>query len=62
MVFAGLVVTMAGFLLSVASLGMTSSNSIRLIVTLVGLGVSIFGILGIVNRAYLKDAIWKKRA
>jgi hypothetical protein len=27
---------------------------------LVGLAVSLFGIMGVLNKAYLKNAIWKK--
>jgi hypothetical protein len=60
MAIIGLVVTVLGFLISFLSLGMTSSVGVRLAMTLVGLAVSITGILGIVNRAYLKNAIWRK--
>jgi hypothetical protein len=28
--------------------------------TLIGLAVSLTGIIGVINRAYLKDAIWRK--
>jgi hypothetical protein len=60
MAIIGLVVTVLGFLISFLSLGMTSSVGVRLAMTLIGLAVSITGILGIVNRAYLKNAIWRK--
>jgi hypothetical protein len=60
MVFAGLGVTLAGFLLAFASLGLTASNGGRLGLTLVGLAVSLFGILGILNPTYQKTAEWKR--
>jgi len=30
------------------------------VVVLLGLAVSLFGIIGVLNKAYLKNAIWKK--
>jgi hypothetical protein len=42
------------------SLGMASSLGGRLAVVLVGLAVSLFGILGLINRTYLKNPIWKR--
>ena len=60
MVFAGIVITLLGFLISVMSLGMMSSVGGRMAMVLVGLAVSLFGIMGVINRAYLKNAIWRK--
>ena len=60
MVALGLVVTLLGFLLSVASLGMASSVNARMIIVLAGIAVSLFGIIGLINPAFLKNAIWKK--
>jgi cytochrome c biogenesis protein CcdA len=60
MVLAGLVTTVLGFLIAVASLGMTASVNVRLILVLAGLCVSLFGIIGVINRAYLKNPIWKR--
>lgn len=60
MVLIGILVTLFGFLLSVMSLGITSSVNGRLILVLLGLGVSLAGIIGVINRAYMKDAIWRK--
>ena len=62
MVFVGLLMTLLGFVISVASLGMTSSVSGRLIMVLIGIAVSLVGIIGVLNSAYLKNAIWKKEA
>lgn len=60
MAVAGLVVTLAGFLLSVVSVGLTSATSMRLIIVLVGIAVSLGGIMGMINPAYQKNALWKR--
>ena len=60
MAFGGLVVTLIGFLLAVSSVGMTSSTTGRLGLVLVGIAVSLFGIMGPINGAYQKNAVWKK--
>ena len=60
MVIAGLVVTLLGFLISVASLTLTTSVGGRMGIVLVGLAISLFGIIGLINKAYLKNPIWKK--
>ena len=57
---AGIVVTFLGFLIAVASLGITASTGGRLGIVLVGIAVSLTGILGILNGHALKNAIWKK--
>ncbi len=56
----GLAVTLLGFVIAVLSLGMTSSVNGRLIMVLAGLAVSLFGIIGILNPAFQKNAIWRK--
>ena len=56
----GLLLALCGFVLSVASLGLTSSNGARLGMVLAGIAVSLFGIIGVLNPAYVKTAIWKK--
>jgi protein-S-isoprenylcysteine O-methyltransferase Ste14 len=60
MAIAGVIVTLLGFLISVFSLGATSSTMGRLVVVLIGLAVSLIGIIGVLNRAYMKNAIWRK--
>ena len=59
MILVGILITLSGFVISVLSLGL-SSNGARLAVVVLGLAVSLFGIIGVLNRAYLKNAIWKK--
>ena len=60
MAIAGLIVTLLGFIISVASLGMSSSVSGRMVIVLVGLVVSLVGIIGLINPAYKKKAAWRK--
>jgi hypothetical protein len=60
LILIGLLVTLLGFLISVFSLTLTSSVGGRLVLVLVGLAVSLFGIMGLLNKHYLKNAIWKK--
>ena len=56
----GIVVTFAGFLLAASSVGIMSGTSGRLVLVLAGILISLFGIMGIINPAYQKDAVWKK--
>ena len=60
MAIAGLIVTLLGFIIAVASLGMSSSVSGRMVIVLVGLVVSLVGIIGLINPAYQKKAAWRK--
>jgi hypothetical protein len=32
------------------------------LIVLLGLAVSLFGIIGVINKAYLKNAIWRKQS
>jgi hypothetical protein len=57
---AGLVVTLLGFIIAVASLGMSSSVGGRMVIVLVGLAVSLVGIIGLINPAFQKKAAWRK--
>lgn len=56
----GLLITFLGFVLSLFSLSLTSSTGGRLGLVLAGIAISLVGIIGIVNRAYLRNAIWKR--
>ena len=60
MVFLGLLITVLGFVITLLSLGMASSVNARLVITLAGIAVSLFGIIGVLNPAYLKNAIWRR--
>ena len=60
MIIVGLVLTLLGFLISVGSLGASSSVGGRMVMVLVGIAVSLVGIIGVLNRALVGKAIWKK--
>jgi hypothetical protein len=60
MALAGVIITFLGFLISVMSLGMASSVGGRMVMVLIGLAVSLIGIIGVINRAFLKNAVWRK--
>ena len=60
MVFLGIVITVAGWLIAVSSLTVSASAGGRLGVVLAGIVVSLVGILGVINQAYIKHAIWKR--
>jgi hypothetical protein len=60
MAIAGLAVTFLGFLIALFSLSMTDSVTGRMIMVLIGIVVSLVGIFGLLNTAYLKNAIWRK--
>lgn len=60
MVAMGILVALLGFVLSVLSLAISSSVSGRLVIVLAGLAVSLIGIIGIINPAFVKKAIWRQ--
>jgi len=60
MILIGILMTFLGFLLAVLSVGMTGSIAGRLVVVLIGLAVSLAGIIGVLNRAFVKNAIWRR--
>jgi hypothetical protein len=55
----GILVILLGWLIAVSSVEV-SSTGLQIIVTLLGLGVIFFGIIGILNQAHMKNAIWKQ--
>ena len=55
----GLGMALAGWLIPVVALVLTQSNAARMAVCLVGLAISLIGILVVMNKAHLKHAIWK---
>jgi hypothetical protein len=60
MALAGIVVTLAGFLLAALSVGLATANGVRLIIVLVGIAISLGGIIGMINPAYQNNAAWKR--
>jgi len=60
MALVGLVITFTGFLLAAGSVGISSSTTVRLLFVLIGIGISLAGILGPINQAYQQNAVWKR--
>ena len=60
MAIPGLVVTLVGFLVAASSVGVMGSTTGRLGMVLVGIAISLFGIIGLINPAYQKTANWKR--
>jgi len=60
MTFVGLGVTLLGFVIAVVSLGATDSTTARMAMVLVGIAVSLIGIMGVLTPAYQKQWIYKK--
>ena len=60
MALVGLAITFVGFLLAAASVGISSSNGVRLVLVVIGIVISMGGILGVINPAYQKNAAWKR--
>jgi hypothetical protein len=60
MVLLGIVVTLAGFVVAISGLGVATTVGVRMALTLIGIAISLTGIMGVLNRAYLKNAIWKR--
>lgn len=56
----GLLINIAGWLIAMSGLFITQSNGVRIVLACVGIGVSVFGILGVLNKFYLERAIWKQ--
>ena len=60
MILIGILTTFLGFVVSLMSLGLTQAAGVRLAMVIVGICVSLFGIFGLINKAYMNGAIWKK--
>jgi hypothetical protein len=60
MTYVGLAVTFLGFVIAFISLGVTDSTGGRMGVVLVGIVVSLVGIMGVITPAYQKTWIWKR--
>ena len=56
----GLALVIAGWLLAVAGLLITSSTLGRAVIACLGIALSLFGSLRILNGYYVERAIWKK--
>jgi hypothetical protein len=59
MILIGILVTLLGFVIAVTSVVIAHGVGGRLILVLIGLAVSLYGILGLLQGTFLKNAIWK---
>jgi len=57
---AGLALVLGGWVLAVGGLFITTSNIGRALIACAGIGVSLFGNLGVLNSYYLARANWKQ--
>jgi len=58
--FAGVAVTLLGFLVAAGSVGIVGSTGGRLVLVLAGIVISLIGIIGMINPAYQQRAVWKR--
>ena len=58
MKLAGIIVILLGWIIAIMSLTL-SNTGVQLAVVLLGFIVSLVGIIGVLNRAHLAEAIWK---
>jgi hypothetical protein len=56
----GLLVTIGGWLLAVSGVIITGSLAGRFVFAIVGIGVCLLGILGLLDGAHVKEAVWKR--
>ena len=56
----GVLCVLGGWAVAVSGLLLTSSTTGRLMLACLGIGVSLYGSLGVLNGYYLERAIWKK--
>ena len=55
----GVLLAIVGWLIPVVALNFTQSLSARFGLSIVGLAISLVGILAVLNNAHQKEAIWK---
>ena len=56
----GVLLAVFGWLLPVVGLGLTSSTGARLVICIVGIGITLTAILRLLNKAHEKEAVWKQ--
>jgi uncharacterized membrane protein YgaE (UPF0421/DUF939 family) len=55
----GLLLAVVGWLIPVVGLTVAQSLGARFVLVVLGIGISLLGILVVLNKAHLKNAIWK---
>ena len=61
MAFVGLLLCVGGLALSIGGLALTGSVAGRMTIAIIGIAISLAGIIGFVNRAYQKNAPWRRQ-
>ncbi len=56
----GVLVLLGGWAVAMSGLFLTTAAGGRILIACLGIGISLFGSLGILNGYYLERAIWKK--
>ena len=56
----GVLLILVGWLLPILTLTAVQSTGGRMFLSLLGIAISLVGILGVLNKFHLKDVIWKK--
>jgi hypothetical protein len=55
----GIVLALVGWLLPIVGLTLTSSLTARYVLCFLGIGIILVGIIGVLNKAHMKTAVWK---
>ena len=55
----GLLLALAGWLIPIVTVVLIQSTAVRMTVSILGIAISLVGILVVLNKAHLKQAIWK---
>jgi hypothetical protein len=55
----GILLALAGWLIPIVTVVMTQSTAVRMTVSLLGIALILMGVLVVLNKAHLKNAIWK---
>ena len=55
----GILLVLIGWIIPVVGLTITQSLGARFILVVLGIAISLTGIMGVLNKAHLKKAIWK---
>ena len=56
----GIFLALLGWIIAVVGLSVISSTGGRLFLCILGIAITLTGILGVLNKAHLKEAIWKR--
>ena len=55
----GLLLALAGWLIPIVTVVLIQSTAVRMTVSILGIAMILVGILVVLNKAHLKQAIWK---